>query len=74
MGYTLANALATNQAKIILISGPTSQKIDYQNVQLVSVTTAEEMFDASIKYFPECDGAILAAAVADYRPVKSRKQ
>lgn len=74
MGYALAVALARYNAKVILVSGPTSQSIEQQNITVIPVTSAGEMFDASVKIFPKADGAILTAAVADYKPVKPNKK
>ncbi len=69
MGFALAETLASYNAQITLISGPTSQHTKSNNIKIIQVTSAEEMFESCISFFPESDGAILAAAVADYKPV-----
>ena len=68
MGYCIAEELASKGAKVILISGKTHLKTSNPNIKLINIVSAQEMFDETIKYFPQCDGAILCAAVADYKP------
>lgn len=74
MGYAIANELANRGAAVTLISGPVSLKPESTNVELVPVTTAQQMYDMALKYFPQCQAAILAAAVADYRPKHAASQ
>jgi len=70
MGFSIAEAAANLGAEVTLISGPVSLNIDHTMVTLVSVTSAQEMYDAVHSSFNTCDVAILSAAVADYRPKK----
>jgi phosphopantothenoylcysteine decarboxylase / phosphopantothenate---cysteine ligase len=74
MGYALANELAEQGAEVILISGPTALTINDSSVKKIDVQTADEMFDAAVKYFKNCDAAIMSAAVADYKPAQQYKQ
>jgi phosphopantothenoylcysteine decarboxylase/phosphopantothenate--cysteine ligase len=68
MGYALAQAAARRGASVILISGPT--KLDPpQGVQFISVRNTEQMHRAVLEHFPRATALIMAAAVADYRPV-----
>ncbi len=68
MGYALAQAAARRGASVILISGPT--RLDPpQGVQFVSVRNTEQMHRAVLEHFPHATALIMAAAVADYRPV-----
>jgi phosphopantothenoylcysteine decarboxylase/phosphopantothenate--cysteine ligase len=68
MGYALAQAAARRGANVILISGPT--RLDPpQGVQFVSVRNTEQMHRAVLAHFPRATVLIMAAAVADYRPV-----
>lgn len=67
MGFDIANEASKLGAEVILISGPTNQKVKYP-VQLVNVVSAQEMYDECHQYFNEVDVAICAAAVADYKP------
>lgn len=68
MGYCIAEELAENGARVILISGKTHLTIENPNIQCIDVISAEEMYDEVMKWFPTCDVAICAAAVADFRP------
>lgn len=66
MGYALAEKLAENGAEVILVSGPVNLKAIHQNIKVIDVETAAQMYDACHQYFQNCSIAILAAAVADY--------
>jgi phosphopantothenoylcysteine decarboxylase/phosphopantothenate--cysteine ligase len=68
MGFDIANQAANKGAEVILISGPTHFKIDNPLINLVRVTSAQEMYDACHTYYDKVDVAIAAAAVADYKP------
>lgn len=69
MGFSIAKASLKKGANVVLISGPSQQIIEKnKNLLIVNVTTAEEMFNASKKYFNKADAFIMSAAVADYRP------
>ena len=68
MGFDIANQAANKGAEVILISGPTHFKIDNPLINLVRVTSAQEMYDACHAYYDKVDVAIAAAAVADYKP------
>jgi phosphopantothenoylcysteine decarboxylase/phosphopantothenate--cysteine ligase len=70
MGYAIAETLAELDAEVLLISGPTSLEISHSRIRKVHVTSAEEMYQQCIQCYPDMDGAILSAAVADYRPAK----
>jgi phosphopantothenoylcysteine decarboxylase / phosphopantothenate---cysteine ligase len=67
MGYAIASEAAKMGARVILVSGPVNLPTP-KGSELVSVESAEEMFHAASKYFPEADVLIGTAAVADYRP------
>ena len=64
-GYELARAFADNGYDTTLISGPTRLKCP-ENVNLVKVNTADEMFDQTISSLP-ADVAVLSAAVSDFK-------
>lgn len=65
MGLALAAECHQRGAAVILICGPTALAIPpYLNT--VKVTTANEMYQASLLHFQDADVAILSAAVADY--------
>ena len=68
MGFALAETCAQQGAEVTLIAGPVALKAVHPNIKRVDVESAEEMYQAAMKAFPESDAAILCAAVADYRP------
>ncbi len=68
MGFALAEQLAHSGARVILVSGPVALEPVHKNISLHRVNTAQEMLSACLSFFKDTDGAILAAAVADYRP------
>ena len=68
MGFSLAEEAVKRGAKVILISGPTSQKADHKNIEIHRITSAKEMYDEVFKYYEKVDIAIASAAVADYAP------
>ena len=67
MGYAIAEELARRGAEVALVSGKTALQAP-QGVRRVDVLSAEEMFEATTRAFQEADGAVMAAAVADYTP------
>ncbi|RKS02472.1 bifunctional phosphopantothenoylcysteine decarboxylase/phosphopantothenate--cysteine ligase CoaBC [Flavobacterium sp. 102] len=68
MGFDIAKSAANLGAEVILISGPTDLNVQNSAINLIRVTSAEEMYDACHQYFNDSDVAICAAAVADYKP------
>ncbi|TVZ09603.1 phosphopantothenoylcysteine decarboxylase/phosphopantothenate--cysteine ligase [Cellulophaga sp. RHA_52] len=68
MGFELALAAANKGAKVILVSGPSHLTISHDNVTLVRVKSADEMYSEVHKHYANVDIAICAAAVADYKP------
>lgn len=73
MGYAIAEVAQNLGAKVILISGPVSLKPPV-GVQVIRVESAEEMYEAVLKYFDGADIVIKSAAVSDYRPKKIFQQ
>lgn len=69
MGIAIAEEAARQGAMVTLICGPTKVTSEHKNISRISVTTAEEMHSASMRFFPEADITVMAAAVADFRPV-----
>lgn len=68
MGFEIAKAAANLGAHVILVSGPTHQKVSHSLVEVKPVTSAEQMYVEVHKHYKTTDIAILSAAVADYRP------
>ncbi|MEN8885864.1 MAG: bifunctional phosphopantothenoylcysteine decarboxylase/phosphopantothenate--cysteine ligase CoaBC [Winogradskyella sp.] len=68
MGFEIANAAANLGAEVILVTGPTHQKLQNKSVCIKPVISAEDMYNEVHAHFKTSDIAILSAAVADYRP------
>ena len=69
MGYALAEAARDYGAQVALISAPTCLPPVY-GVEMISVRTAAEMYEAIMTSLHNTDVLIMAAAVADYRPAQ----
>lgn len=69
MGVAIAESLARKGAKVHLILGPGHISTTVPGISTQKVQTSGEMFGAVSQHYPDCDIAVLAAAVADYRPV-----
>lgn len=67
MGYAIAEEARDRGAEVTLVSGPCSLERSF-NINIVDVTTNEEMFKAVQEHFKDADIVIKAAAVADYKP------
>ena len=71
MGFALAEECARQGAKVELIAGPVNCQLSTVNGQLIhrtDVESCEQMYQAAINTYGQCDAAILCAAVADFRP------
>lgn len=68
MGYAIAEECASRGAEVVLVSGPTSLNVHNSNIKLVRVNSAREMYEACNQEFPQCNAAVLSAAVADFTP------
>lgn len=71
MGFAIAEELASKGAIVNLVSGPSQQTVQHPNINLHQVVTADEMFKESQGVFPDADIVVLAAAVADYKPIEN---
>jgi phosphopantothenoylcysteine synthetase/decarboxylase len=72
MGYALARAALKAGHKVTLVTAPTAQRPPSE-AKVIEVETAVQMFEAVKKHFEKCDCLIMAAAVADYTPVRPAK-
>jgi len=72
MGYALARAALKAGHKVTLITAPTAQKPP-GSAKVVKIESAAQMLEAVRKHFGQCDCLIMAAAVADYSPVRPAK-
>ena len=67
MGYAIARSASLRGARVILVSGPVSIEPPLF-AELVPVVSAEDMYNAVMKYKDEADIIVKSAAVADYTP------
>lgn len=74
MGYSIAKICADRGADVTLISGPVNISLEYDNVKIINVESAKEMYDFCVKLFPENDIAIMSAAVADFSVDNQQKE
>jgi phosphopantothenoylcysteine decarboxylase/phosphopantothenate--cysteine ligase len=72
MGNALARAALKAGHEVTLITAPTALKPP-AGARVVEVETTAEMFAAVKKHFPKCDCLIMAAAVADFTPIRRSK-
>ncbi len=70
MGYALARAALRRGAQVVLVSGPTALAAP-AGARVIAVNTASEMHAVTLHEFTRCTIAIMAAAVADYRPAQA---
>ena len=71
MGYAVAAAAADAGAEVFLVSGPTALRAP-AGTQLVPIESAEQLRDAVLGLLPNADAVVMAAAVADYRPIETQ--
>ena len=70
MGISIAEAFASQGAKVTLVAGPVSISAEHDNICRIDITSAAEMYEACMKFGPKSEIIVMAAAVADYTPVK----
>lgn len=74
MGFALAEECANRGASVELICGPVQMTTSHPNIHRTDVESAKEMYEAATSIFPQCQAAILCAAVADFTPSKTADQ
>lgn len=74
MGFDIALSAAQKGATVTLITGPTHLNVNHSSIELIRVTSAQEMYEACHRYYSTTDVAICAAAVADYKPKNAANQ
>lgn len=74
MGIEIARAFADQGADVTLVLGPSNISPNRNNINVMPVTSAKEMYDAVMTFFPKTDIAVLSAAVADFRPETAADQ
>ena len=70
MGIAIAEALADAGAQVTLVTGPIERRPANHVINIIKVESADEMYQAGIVVAKESDIAVLAAAVADYKPAQ----
>jgi phosphopantothenoylcysteine decarboxylase/phosphopantothenate--cysteine ligase len=68
MGFALAKTASKLGANVTLITGPSSENLIDDNIKIINVVTADQMFSEVKKYFSFSDISIMSAAVSDYKP------
>ncbi len=71
MGIEIALAFAQKGAQVELVLGPSAIEVGHPLIKVSKVTTASEMYAHCISIFPNCNMAIMTAAVADFSPLKT---
>jgi len=74
MGYAIAEELAREGASVTLVSGPTHLTLSNPSINIIPVTSAEEMYTACTDHFASAEVTVLSAAVADYKPSQKAEQ
>jgi len=74
MGYAIARAFAAEGATVFLVSGPVTERIQKQGVELINVTSAEEMYEECNRLIDKVDVAVFNAAVSDFTPVETSEK
>ncbi|WP_179968269.1 bifunctional phosphopantothenoylcysteine decarboxylase/phosphopantothenate--cysteine ligase CoaBC [Mycobacterium conspicuum] len=69
-GYAVARVAAQRGAQVTLIAGHTAGLVDPAGVDVVHVSSAEQLGNAVSKHAPDADVLVMAAAVADFRPTQ----
>ena len=68
MGVAIAAEMQSRGADVVLVLGPSAIKVP-ENIEVINVKSANEMYEACINRFDTIDIAVMSAAVADYTPV-----
>jgi len=67
MGKALAEAALAAGHEVVIVSGPVEVRYP-KTARVLPVISTEEMLEACLRVFRQCDGLIAAAAPCDYRP------
>src|SRR5207248_9413343 len=70
VGYAIAAAARDAGADVTLVTGPTAL-VPPAGVRTFAVESADDMKEAVLAHLPRADVVIMAAAVADYRPIET---
>lgn len=71
MGFAISRELAKRGAEVVLVTGPVALPTPLEGkIRRINVTSAQEMYEETLKEYQDCDIAVFSAAVADYTPEK----
>lgn len=73
MGFAIAEECQKRGAVVTLVAGPVALSCS-NGIKRIDVESCKEMYDATTKAFADSDIAILAAAVADFKPKTEASQ
>ena len=73
MGVAIAEEMHKRGAEVTLVLGPSDIQVN-GGIEVIKIRSADEMFTACEKIFPEADITVMSAAVADYTPVNIAKE
>ena len=68
MGFALAEEAAGLGADVVLISGPSHEKLVHGSIKRINVVSADEMYESTHEFVDDVDIAIFSAAVSDFKP------
>ena len=75
MGLALVRECLERGASVELVLGPVTEKIfTHPNLSVTNIISADDMMKACAVHFQNAAIAIMAAAVADYRPITEESQ
>jgi len=68
MGFEMAKVALSLGAKVVLVTGPTRLELSHDNLELIRIQSADEMYKHALEHYQDVDIAIASAAVSDYKP------
>ncbi len=68
MGVSIANKAANLGANVILILGPSHQRVYHNNINVINVVSADDMLSEVLRFKDKFDIGIFSAAVSDFKP------
>ncbi len=74
MGIAIANEMQNRGARVTLVLGPSSENTFHPSLEVIRVTSAEDMYKECMAHFANSDVTVMSAAVADYTPSEKSDQ
>ncbi len=74
MGIAIAEELSHRGAQVTLILGPSAISVPESIDKIIRVESSDEMYQAAVKVWSNCQLGVFAAAVADYKPKEVANQ